>query len=307
MFDDAIAACATRQHGFITGKQVHQLGGSKHYVQTRLDAGRWRRHSRGVYWITGHALTWEARVAGAVLAGGDGSLASHRSAAVLWELDGIRQGPPEIVVPRHRRPRHLSGVRVHESTDLGLAEPRTRSGIQATGIERTLLDLGAVVDVRTVEGAIDSALRRRLTTWTALYGTLSRHSRKGRDGCAAFREVLDARFGDRVVPQSRFERLVANLLVDSGLPASALQHPVPDLFPWDIHLDLAYPSNRIGIELQSVAHHLNLTAFETDRERLTRLRLAGWTMLEFTWRFYVERSRELVAMVSGALADPGVT
>ncbi|MGI9602079.1 MAG: type IV toxin-antitoxin system AbiEi family antitoxin domain-containing protein [Acidimicrobiales bacterium] len=307
MFDAAIAHIAQSQHGFVTWSQVQAAGGTRNHVSYRVRTGRWRRRARGVFRITGHPFTWESGLTAAVFCGGDGALASHRSAAVLWELDGFSRGRPEIVVIRHRRPRRLIHARVHEATDLELARPSRKRGIATTGIDRTLLDLGAVVGVRRVEAAIDCALRRRLTDWPRLYGTLVSHSRRGRDGCGAFREVLDARYGDKVIPQSRFERLVATLLTDSGVGPPELQHPVAGLFPWTIHLDLAYPEAKVGIELQSKAHHLNAEAFETDRERLTRLRLAGWTMLEFTWRFYVERPIELVAMVNTAIHGSGVS
>lgn len=300
MFDHAIAEQARRQHGYVTLEQVRRCGGTKNHIRARVVAGRWKQAGRGLYRITGHPVSWESHLSGAVLAGGPGALASHRSAAVLWHLDGIRPGPAEISVPRHHRPQHLRDVRIHESTDLHLAAPTRRDHIPVTGIDRTILDLGAVVRLDRLETAIDCAVRRRLTDWVALYAVLVGHSRMGRDGCGSLRDVLDRRYGERVVPHSRFERLVESLLTNWGLPKPVRQHPVVGLFDYDIHVDLAYPGAMVGIELQSVAHHLNRESFETDRERLTRLRLAGWTMLEFTWRFYTERPQELINIVREA-------
>ncbi|MEL7210057.1 MAG: hypothetical protein AAGK32_17810, partial [Actinomycetota bacterium] len=151
---------------------------------------------------------------------------------------------------------------VHESTDLLLAEAEERNGLRVTGLARSLLDLGAVVPWTRVEEAIDDVLRSGRLDWPVLYEALVRHSRQGRDGCGRLRTVLDLRYGDRAIPDSRFERFVARLLVDAGLPAPTLQHPVTDRHGITWRLDLAYPRHRLGIELQSKAHHLNARSFE---------------------------------------------
>ena len=203
-------------------------------------------------------------------------------------------------VERHRRP---SGVAadVHESTDLALAEVVERDGFRVTGIERTLLDLGAVVPWYRVEEAIDDSIRRGLTDWPSLYATLVRHSRQRRDGCGRFRAVLDQRYGDLVVPDSRFERFVIRLLQDAGLSEPIPQHEVIDDNGVAWRIDLAYPEQRVGIELQSKAYHVNAQAFERDKQKLNALRLMGWTILELTWQVYVNRPDLLCRQVRAAL------
>ena len=77
--------------------------------------GRWRAAGPGVYRIAGTPVTWRSHLLAAVLAGGPGAVASHRSAGALHGLDGCRLGVPEVSVPRGRRYRP-GGARVHEST-----------------------------------------------------------------------------------------------------------------------------------------------------------------------------------------------
>lgn len=299
-FDAQIARLAAGRHGVITLEDVRRVGGTPKMAGRRLAAGRWEHLRRGVYRVAGHPPTWRSDLAAAVAGSGEGALASHRSAARLWGIDGFPRSHPEISVVRHHRPDGVDAL-IHESTDLVLASPGAIDGIPVSGLERTLLDLGAVVPWTRVEEAVDAVLRRRRTDWPALYEVLVRHSRRGRDGCGRLRAVLDQRYGDRVVPDSRFERFVVRLLQDAGLPTPALQHEVIDHDGIAWRLDLAYPRQRIGLELQSKAHHLSPQAFEQDARKRNALQLLGWSLLEFTWSFYVNRPRELCDQVRTSL------
>lgn len=303
-FDARVAAWASRQHSLITLKQILELGGSRQLAHRRVVSGRWKRLHPGVFLVAGHPFTWETRLLAAVLAAGDDALASHRSAAVLWGIERFRPGPPELSVPRHHKPTHLD-ARVHESTDLHLATPVLRHGIRTTDIVRTLLDVGAVISFDALEHAIDATLRTTPTEWPDLYDTLVLHSRRGRNGCGRLRAVLDERFGDKVITDSWFERVVRRLLLDAGFPVPESQHSLYDGPTFVGELDLAWPDAMVGIELQSKAHHLNSTSFESDPQKLNRIRLLGWTVLEFTWRFYVEHPETLCTQVRTALSASG--
>jgi len=303
-FDARVAEWTGRRNGILTMADVCRLDGSSDMARSRVASGRWERVSRGVYRVAGHPPTWESSVAAAVASGGPTAVASHRTAAHLWRIDGFARSRPEISVHRHHRRLRVAGI-VHESTDLELADLTEVHGVPVTGFERTLLDLGAVVPWTRVEEAIDDSLRRGRTDWPELYATLVRHSRRGRDGCGRLRAVLDERYGDQVVPDSRFERFVTRLLRDAGLPAPALQHEVTDDEGITWRLDLAYPARRVAIELQSKAHHLNVAAFERDKRKLNALRLLGWTVLEFTWQLYLDKPETLRRQVRAALQlDP---
>ncbi len=304
-FDARVAAIAARQWGLITLAQVLECGGDRHRAHRRVIAGRWRRIHPGVFLVAGHPIQWETRMMGEVLAAGEGSLASHRSAAVLWDVEGFRPGRPQLSAPRHHRPRGLD-ARVHESTDLHLAEPVLRRGIPTTGLVRTLLDVSAVITPAALEHAIDAVLRTTPVEWPDLYSTLVLHSRRGRNGCGFLRAVLDERFGDKVVTDSWFERCVRRLLIDAGLPVPVSQHNVYDGPVFVGELDLAWPDARVGIELQSKAFHLNATSFERDPRKLNRIRLLGWDVLEFTWAFYVDHPERLCTQVGQALRRSGV-
>lgn len=300
--DARIAARASRQHALITYHQAILAGATPAMIRHRLKTGRWRRMHRGVYLIAGTPITWEVKVHAAVLAAGPGALASHRTGGVLWDWDGFRPGRPEITVPRHRCPEQLP-VRVHESTDLDLAQPVLRRGIPTTGRLRTLLDVGCLVGPEVLESAVEQTIRETPAEWPDLYDTLVLHSRRGRNGCGPFRTVLDERYGDKVITDSYFETLVRRLLADAGVDDPVSQHPVFDGERFVAEVDLAWPDRMVAVELQSKKHHMNTPRWERDMERLNEARLLGWNILEYPWRFYVERPAKLVRQVQDALAQ----
>jgi very-short-patch-repair endonuclease len=233
-----------------------------------------------------------------VLAAGPDAVASHRSAAALWGLDGCRKGEPEVTIPFGRRYRP-DGARVHQSKDLGRVQAVRRAGIPTTPIERTLLDLGAVAGKGVVLIAVDDARRSGLTDWDRLLDCLVLHARRGRDGVGTFRSILDDHFGELAVTDSAFERLVFAFLCEAGLPKPVLQHEV-SVGGRCYRFDLAYPEQRVAIELDGTVH-LRRDVWERDHERQNALVLAGWTVLRFTWRDYRERRLELVREVRAAL------
>ena len=299
--DTAAAELARRQHALITHRQALDAGLTAAQIRHRCRTGRWLRLHRGTYLIAGAPVTWETKVHAAVLAAGEEALASHRTAAVLWGLDGFRPGRVEISVPRHHRPEHLP-VRLHESTDLDLARPVRRQGIPTTGLLRTVLDIGCLVRPELLESAVDEVVRDTSHEWPDLYETLLLHSRRGRNGCGPFRAILDERYGDDIVTDSHFERMVRSLVIDAGLPVPESQHPILDLGGRFVaEVDLAWPDQLVAVELQSKRFHLNHVAFERDKQRLNAARLLGWNILEYTWAFFRTRPEVLLGQLALAL------
>jgi len=230
-----------------------------------------------------------------------GGLASHRCAAALWKLDQFWTPRVEVVIPHgssYRDEHH----RVHRSTQWDRTEQCTINAIPCTGIERTILDLAAVVSLRRVELAAESAMRLGLIDWPALRECLIRHSRQGRDGCGRLRLLLDARHGDDPLPLSAWSRLVAHILGDAGVPAPQLEYPIVDQAGRLLtQVDLAWPEQRIALELDSVRYHLNRKSFEKDKRKRNKARLMGWTIHEVTWSMSIDDKPGLVRLVRSAL------
>lgn len=301
-FDALVADRAATQHGLITRAQARNVGGTDRMIGTRVGSGRWRPVDRAVFVLAGAPRSWEQRILAACLSAGPEAVVSHRSAAALWGLDGCRPGPVELTVPNGRRYRR-PGVRTHESTDLELARPVTRSAIRVTGAARTLLDLGAVVSPARTEQAINDALRRRLTRWPILLETLVLHARRGRDGVGTLRAILAERYGEDV-PDSFFNQVVRRLLEDAGLPSPKVEHEVCDERGNVMaRIDLAYPAERVAVELDGLADHATDLGVQRDRPRQNRLELTGWLVLRYTWRTLTHEPARICAEVAEALAQ----
>jgi Transcriptional regulator, AbiEi antitoxin len=294
------ARLAATQHGIVTAAQCCELAVTRSAIYRRVSSGAWIPDGPGVYRMAGAPRTWQARAMAAVLSAGPEALASHRTAAHLWGLQGFpASGRIEITVPRHRRPRDRSGVVLHETLAYDLAAPSTRWGIPATGAARTFIDLAAVVDDLVLLRALDEIRRLGLASWPELWSGFVRHARRGRPGIVQAREVLTRRYGRRV-PDTEFARLFMILLDDAGLPEPAAEHWVRGE-GWRYRLDLAYPRELLAIELDGKEAHLNDAAFEADPVRDNRLLLAGWTVLHYTWRRFVDAPAEVVDEVRAAL------
>jgi len=79
-------AIAARQHGVVARSQLLAAGVTAQQIRVRLRSGRLHEIHRGVY-LVGHAVPPPLAVEqAALLASGDQSVLSHRSAAYLWNL-----------------------------------------------------------------------------------------------------------------------------------------------------------------------------------------------------------------------------
>ncbi|HEX2192882.1 MAG TPA: DUF559 domain-containing protein [Acidimicrobiales bacterium] len=222
--------------------------------------------------------SWEQQLLAVCLAGN--AVASHRAAARLWGLDGVAALRLEVTTPLGR-PVRLPGVRAHRSNRLNSEFLTVNRGIPVTTPARTVVDLSAVTTEATLEKAVDGALRDRLVTVAELRACFDALAGRGRRRVAHFRPILDAREPGYSPGDSELERRVRQWLTAAGLP-----RPVPQFAVLvgdrKYRIDLAYPEQRVAIELDGWAAHGTRRAFDLDRERGNDLELAGWTLLRFT-------------------------
>ena len=296
---DAVAVRLRHQHGIINRQQALDCGLSARQITYRVRAGVWYREARGVYRHRLFRPTWRSRLLVACFE--LNAVASHRSAAALHRIEDFPPGRVEVVVAsgRWRRP---PAVTVHQSTQTDRLDTALIDAIPCAGLTRTVLDLAAVTDRSRLEAAIDFVLRERGVDLVDLSTVLARHSRRGRDGCGKLRAVLDERLGRSGIPLSRWSRMVGELLVSGGIPAPVYEHVVTDDAGRFLgQADLAYPAARVAIELDSVSWHLNRESFEKDPQRRNRLTVAGWVVLNYTWRRTVDDAAGVRREVAAAL------
>jgi hypothetical protein len=278
--DRAVAAFARRQHGLVTLAQLGELGVTRRQRQWRLNAGRWASPYTGVYRIEGLPQSWRSDLLAACLAGD--AVASHRSAAALWDLPGARRDLVEIITPRWERAQHR-GLVVHESILLDPNDKTTLDLIPTTTLERTIFDLCATASDVLVDMALDRAIGRQLTEHARLAAAESRLATRGRPGAARFHRVMARRTEGAASPESAPERQLAYALVGQGLPEPEVQFVVRDSDGQLVaRCDLAYPQWRIVIEYDSVQEHTGRAALLRDSARRNAISALGFTTVTAT-------------------------
>lgn len=253
-------------------------------IKYRLSSGDWRLFFRSVYCLTSAASPFEQQLMAACLWGGLRCRASHRSAAALFELEGISRGHIEVTLPSGRHPPGPQVVvrrsRLMDRTDLARVGP-----IPVTSVNRTLLDLAGVVDPPVLEAALDSALRRRLTSVSAMQARLAWNGERTREGSGLLRDLLKERCNNRPTGsalEARYSQLF-RCLAKLGLPMPIRQYELRDASGFIGQVDFAYPDARMAIEIDSYEWHMSRKAFVSDRGRDRRLQAIGWIVPRFTF------------------------
>jgi very-short-patch-repair endonuclease len=295
--DAAILELAARQHSLVTRTQARRLGFSDLMIRRRVRMGRWRRVRRGVVAVGGAAPTWEQAVMGAVLAGGETAAASHSTAAVLWGLPVAPSDRIEITTVLERQAR-FEGVLAHRTGILHEEDVTTHRGIPVTSVARMVVDLSMRVDAAGLARLFDEGLRRGLVSHTRLVRCVERLRLAPGRSPDRVQALLAKRVPGSDVSDSDLEQEAWDALVGAGLPPPVRQHPVA-INDRRYRIDLAYPAQRIAIELDGYDVHRTRSAFDSDRARGNDLVLDGWTLLRFTSNTPPE---ELVAAARRAIS-----
>lgn len=268
--DVRIAELAEAQYGVVARWQLEGLGVGKGSLEKRVRSGRLHRLHRGVYAVGHRVLSQEAHWLAAVLFCGTGAVLSHRSAAALWRIRGVRRGPIEVTIPRKTRSR--SEIHRHFSV-LPADEVTVECGIPVTTVPRTLFDLAATTSANEVEHGLREAEYLRLYDHLSLPHLLDRYP--GRRGGPIARESLARRAETPGRTRSWLEERFLPFLRHNRLPLPQLNTSVragEKLF----EVDCLWPAAATIVELDGFAGHGTRIAFREDRARDRALRVAGY-------------------------------
>ena len=294
--DQAIAALAERQNGAVATRQLLALGLTRQAVARRAADGRLHRVHHGVYAVGHPVLTRRGRLMAAVLAGGEGAVLSHASAAAFW---GLRRSDAEridISVRRSGREKR-DGLRIHRPRTLRPDEITTRDGIPVTTPARTVLDLAATLGRRPLERILDRVEVLELTDYPALHRMADAHP--GHRGAPRLRAALDTHHAGTTLTKSELEERFLGLCRAHGLPT-----PLVNTWPSGQEVDFRFPGHALIVEADSWTHHRSRTAFENDRARDAHHTRAGYRTLRFTDRQLVDDPTAVAATVAAALRAP---
>jgi hypothetical protein len=298
----SVGDIAARQHGALSFADLVALGFDAHHVKHLVAEGFLQRVHVGVFRVRGAPVTYSQGLVAACLAIGPEATASHRAAATVHGMLGYREPPVEVTTNRLRSP-EVNGVVVHRLADLHERWVQVVDGIRVTTPARTLVDLGAVTSLKTVEAALDRAAGRRLVTYRDVRDAMRAVARQGRRGVGTIRALLDERIG-RLLPAGVLEARMTSLLRNAGLPEPIPEHTVADDHGGFIAVvDFAYVDRKLAIEVDGYEFHSTPKAVDHGNARDRLLITAGWRPLHFSWN-EVERHPERVATeILGTLKD----
>ncbi len=268
----------TTQGYVVTRDQALQSDGAS-TIRWKVETGLWVRRQGGVYQVDRRPQTWLEKVWAAVLAGGPGSLASHRTALLVWGFDGLSTAPVEVTVPYSNRP-VPTGVIVHRTRRVQDEDEVT--GLPVTSVPRTLLDCAGCLPEIVVTKAVDSAIRQRLTSFTELQHFANLRGGRGVRGTKRLRHVATDYESDSV-PGSPAESEAFFHIRNSSLPWPVLQQEfltrngrrVPDFF---------WPEFNKAAEVDGLGTHSSADALDDDLSRQNDLLELGIELRRFSAR-----------------------
>jgi very-short-patch-repair endonuclease len=233
----------------------------------------------------------------AVLAGGDRAALSYRPAGAGWGIAPHSSGRIDVTVPGRRRPQ--PGIVWHTSP-LPPDEVTRLDGIPITTVARTLLDLATVLDRHRLAKAINEAEARHLTDSTSLPALLERYPR--RRGTVSLRAIMAEKRVGLDIPRNALEIEFLSLIDRYRLPR-------PEVNAWlmvggrSFEIDCLWRAERLIVELDGLAVHRTVSAFEADRERDRVLIAHGWRVIRVTWRQLIDDSDALACDLRAALGQ----
>jgi hypothetical protein len=276
--DRALEALAAGQHNVVSRQQMLECGLSPSAIKRRIGSGRWLRVLPRVFRTGSSKPSKEQGAMAACLWAGAGALVSHRAAGLLWELDGVSADRMEITVPAGHRGRNAKLV-VHRTGNVLPADRSVIGPVPITSALRTLIDLALYLGDFALELAMEDAFRRGLTSPKQLAWRLEDIGGKGRPGCAALRNLLEARSG---ATDSGWEVRLERTLVRAGLPRPRRQYEIRQDGKLLARADLAYPGYQIAIEYEGVRWHTGRARLDNGSAREIKLATIGWHVLHVT-------------------------
>jgi hypothetical protein len=273
----------------VARRQLLALGFGRRAITGRLQRGQLHEVFLGVYVLGVRRISRKGRWMAAVLAAGEGALLSHRSAARLWQLLSPAAEwaevtcPPTRVVERKGIVGHVSVVAEDERI--------VEEGIPVTSPFRTIFDLAAVVDKRTLERALHEAEVRGVTDRVSLPMLLDRYP--GRRGTRTLRALL-ASEEPVGITRNEFEEAFLALVDAYGLPRPRMNADLA-LRGCFYEIDALWERQRLAVELDSRGVHGTKKRFESDRQRDRILVAEGWRMMRVTWLQLRDEPAEIAA------------
>jgi very-short-patch-repair endonuclease len=277
-----IVALAERQSGVVSRGQLRSLGLSDRAITRRIEWGWLIPILNGVYAVGHRPRTLRGWHCAALLAAGERSALSNRSAGAHWAMTKA-PGRPHVIAPRSADA--IKGIVVHRPRALAEDDIVENQGLRVASPARVLLDIaGEGASRRQLERALDQAEINLLHL--PIEPLLERCRR--RRGAPLLRAVLLWHQAGSTITESEAEEAFWAIIDRSGLP-----RPAPQATVTGDRRDFVWPDRRVVVEIDGWRFHRTVQAADRDAQRGNEATLGGWLHLRFSRRRVVLRSTEV--------------
>ncbi len=274
---DTIGQIAAGQHGRVTYAQLRAAGADRNRITRWCADGRLRRVHREVYAVGHEAPSLNADLMAAVLACGEGAVASHRSAAHALRILRARPSRPEVTVPTTAG-RARPGIRIHRVRSLPEDDTENVFGVPMTKAERVLLDLAPSLSLPALTRGCHEAWIWQRVSVVQVKACIARNPTKN-----GARKLLRAIGADATLSELEDGFLKLLRRHELALPRTNIDHAGDKV-------DCHWPDIGLTIELLSFTFHATRQAFESD---VARRRRSNHTA--YTWGDVFERGAQTAA------------
>ena len=293
-------AHAERQAGAVSLGQLTKAGVSERTRRAWLRQERLAPTAakRSVFRIPGAERGWRQDLWIAVLAGPKGTVASHLSAAAVRGL----LPPPDVphVSIRRSASGRFGGALVHRAA-VAAADRCLFNRVPVTGVARTIVDCAVLLQQDALDGLVDAAIGRGLTSYPKIRGAWERAGPVR--GAARLRSALEP-YSAGAKPGSEKEAHLLRVIHRWGLPAPVTQHVIRDENGRFLaKVDIAWPDWRFGLEYYGDEFHTP-RAWTRDDRRVAGIERLQWRIEESDRGDFRPSAMRLRKMLFAVLSGP---
>lgn len=218
---------------------------------------------------------------------------SHRASAAVDGYLTWHGGPVDVLV-KDTTTRVHQGIHVHRTKRLEPDEIRHRNGLTTTSPARTLVDLAAVLNSKTLRRATRQAQSLKLVTHTEIMKSLDRLR-----PCRGARKLEEILATGPAPTRSELEDLVLDFLLQAGFQRPAINVPITvdgrHLIP-----DFRWPDQHLTLEADGADWHDNPVAATDDAERQALLEAYGDRVIRVRWHQVIRDRHRTIARLRAA-------
>ncbi len=300
---------ASAQAGVVTREQLRRHGTSDRVTQRKVRLGLWSNRLGCVQIVQARPSADWADASALCLRFGKRAIITSRLAIRLagYDVARIENEPLTILIPCRsgrrriippRGGRAIFAIQRWKQEESPPGKVTHRSGVSFRSPVDALLDALATEPRRSASELLDWALQMRLVSGKDLGNAVDLRSRRQRVGIPVLRHFA-TRCGSNA--RSEAERRLHRLLRRERIAGWTANLAVRSRSGKRAELDVAWPDERVCIEVDGRAFHTDAVAFERDRSRRNWISLEGWLMLQFTWTQITTEPEEAVRVIRRAL------